>query len=49
MVDGTSEYGNFHEKAKKEQYESAATEGSFEMLAKRIAKINTSIDTIIDY
>lgn len=27
MVDGTKEYGNFHEKAKEEQYMQAATEG----------------------
>ena len=49
MVDGTSEYGNFHEAAHKQNYESAATEGSFEMLSKRIGKISTAIDTIIDY
>ena len=49
MVDGTTEYGNFHEKAQKNQYEQAATEGNFDMLSKRISKINTTIDTIIDY
>lgn len=49
MVDGKTEYGNFHEAAKKEQYDSAATEGSFEMLQTRINKISTAIDTIIDY
>ena len=49
MVDGTTEYGNFHAAAKKEQYDQAATEGSFEMLAKRISKISTTIDTIIEY
>ena len=49
MVDGTTEYGNFHEAARKQQYDSAATEGNFEMLAKRIQKINTTIDTIIDF
>ena len=49
MVDGTTEYGNFHEAAKKQNYENAATEGSFEMLSKRITKISTSINTIIDY
>ena len=49
MVDGTTEYGNFHEAAKKTQYDQAATEGSFEMLSKRIKKISTTIDTIIEY
>ena len=49
LVDGTTEYGNFHEKAKKTEYESAATEGQFEMLNKRITKISATIDTIVEY
>jgi len=50
MVDGKTEYGNFHEAtAHKENFEKAATEGSFEMLAKRVGRINASIDTIIEY
>lgn len=49
MVDGTQEYGNFHVKVKQEQYESAVTVGGFDVLTKRIKKINTSLDSIMDY
>lgn len=48
MVDGTKEYGKFHEKAK-EQYEQAPTEGQFDMVTTRIKKINIAMDSIIDY
>ena len=48
-MDGTTEYGNFHEKAKQKQYDVAVTEGSFEMLSKRIVKINAAMDQIIEY
>ena len=36
-------------KAKEDQYEKAVTQGSFDVLSKRIRKINTSLDSIIDY
>ena len=48
-MDGTTESGNFHVKAKEDQYEAAVTEGTFDVLNKRVEKINTSLDTIIDY
>ena len=43
LVDGTTEFGNFHVKAKEEQYEAAVTEGSFSVLTKRVDKINTAM------
>ena len=49
MVDGTTESGNFHVRAKEEEYENAVTQGSFSVLTKRISKINKSLDAIIDY
>jgi len=49
MVDGTTESGNFHVKVKQEEFENAVTQGSFEVLTKRVMKINTSLDTIIEY
>ena len=49
MVDGTEASGNFHVKAKAEQYEAAVTEGTFAVLQKRINKINTALDSIIEY
>ena len=49
MVDGTTESGNFHVKAQQEQYESAATQGAFDVLTKRIKKIDTALDSIIEY
>ena len=36
-------------KVKAEQYESAVTEGTFAVLTKRINKINTALDSIIEY
>ena len=49
MVDGTKDYGNFHQKVQLDNYESAVTQGSFDVLSKRIKKINTSLDSIMDY
>ena len=49
LVDGTEASGNFHVKVKAEQYESAVTEGTFAVLTKRIQKINTALDSIIEY
>ena len=49
MVDGTTNVGNFHVKVKQEQYENAVESSSFEVLIKRIMKINTSLDEIIDF
>ena len=49
MVDGTEASGNFHVRVKNEQYESAVTEGTFSVLMKRISKINTALDSIIEY
>ena len=49
MVDGTTESGNFHVKAAQEQYESAASQGAFDVLTKRIKKIDGSLDAIIEY
>lgn len=44
MVDGTTDVGNFHVKVKQEQYDNAVEQSSFEVLIKRIIKINTSLD-----
>lgn len=49
MVDGTTESGNFHVAAKAEQYEAAASQGAFDVLTKRIKKIDNSLDSIIEY
>ena len=49
MVDGTTDVGNFHVKVKQEQYENAVEQSSFEVLIKRIIKINTSLDAIVEY
>ena len=49
LVDGTTESGNFHVRAHQDNYESAATAGQFDVLNKRLHKINTAMDTIIDY
>ena len=49
MVDGTTNVGNFHVKVKQEQYENAVEQSSFEVLIKRIMKINKSLDEIIDF
>ena len=49
MVDGTEASGNFHVKVKAEQYDNAVTEGTFAVLQKRINKINTALDSIIEY
>ena len=49
MVDGTTESGNFHVAAKADNYESAASKGAFDILTKRIRKIDSSLDSIIEY
>ena len=50
LVDGKESSGNFHMKSKQhEEYESAVTEGHFNVLHKRINKIDTSLDEIIQY
>lgn len=49
MVDGTTESGNFHVKAQAEQYENAASKGAFDILTKRIKKIDNSLDAILEY
>lgn len=36
LVDGTTEYGNFHVAVKQEQFENAVNLGSFEVINKRI-------------
>ena len=50
LVDGKESSGNFHIRAKQaEEYDSAVTEGHFNVLHKRIVKIDTSLDEIIQY
>ena len=50
LVDGKTESGNFHKRAQEhEEYESAVTEGHFNVLTKRIGKIEASLDDIIQY
>ena len=49
-MDGKSSSGNFHARAEQhEQYESAVTEGHFNVLNKRIGKIDSSLEDIIQY
>ena len=49
LVDGTTESGNFHVKVKQEQYEQAVTMGAFDVLTKRINKISSALDSILEY
>ena len=50
LVDGKSSSGNFHKRAQQhEEYESAVTEGHFNVLNKRISKIEGSLEDIIQY
>ena len=50
LVDGKSSSGNFHMRAQQhEEFEGAVTEGHFNVLQKRITKIENSLDEIIQY
>ena len=50
LVDGKSASGNFHARAQQhEEYEAAVTEGHFNVLTKRIGKIEASLEDIIQY
>lgn len=49
MVDGTTEFGNFHVKVKEEEYNNAATVGSFDVITKRINKVSKALDSVIAY
>ena len=50
LVDGKSASGNFHARTKQhEEYEAAVTEGHFNVLTKRISKIEASLEDIIQY
>ena len=48
LVDGDTESGNFHMKAKQhEEYENAITEGHFSVLTRRIVKVSDTLDDIV--
>ena len=50
LVDGATSSGNFHTRADQhEEYEKAVTEGHFNVLNKRIGKIDASLEDIIQY
>ena len=45
----SSDDGNFHVAAREAEYESAVSKGAFDILTKRIKKIDNSLDSIKEY
>ena len=49
MVGGKSESGNFHAKAHQDNYDKAVSKGAFNVLYKRLDKIEESLETTAQY
>ncbi len=49
MVGDKTESGNFHAKAHADNYESAVSKGSFNVLYRRLDKIEEALDTCAQY